>query len=348
MLPFQLTTESWRKSSPLTVSRNCFPPAVALLGEIEVTDGRGGHVPHDTAVHSTIASTAKTGDLAIVAKGLCLRQTGERQARFKAGIRRSVGLAEPHISSVRYHNYTSKVETSFSRCPVQDVTALNLCRSPRESLVACQAIPVVDPGRKPGTDGVFPSFLTNGDRHRPVSPRFQTADIFLRLGGAAPSALRYSGKNDERLQPLLRYPPWPLPAAAIPDVAAITQLLKPYDARLMRCYPVSTRINHVANDDEQCSQTVELAETQNRLFLYPPARLLILCRDCLRLLLSHLQLCLQPIIEFVPLVSPALLVQSVGATTDLLLEVRCGFRHLGWCLTWSGCGAGGFHCSVLL
>ena len=27
-------------------------------------------------------------------------------------------------------------------------------------------------------------------------------------------------------------------------------ILKPFDARLMRCYPVSTRINHVANDDE--------------------------------------------------------------------------------------------------
>jgi hypothetical protein len=26
-------------------------------------------------------------------------------------------------------------------------------------------------------------------------------------------------------------------------------MLKPYDARLMRCYPISTRINHVANDE---------------------------------------------------------------------------------------------------
>ena len=38
------------------------------------------------------------------------------------------------------------------------------------------------------------------------------------------------------------------------------------DARQMRCYPVSTRINHVANDDEGCSAPVELAEIQNRLF----------------------------------------------------------------------------------
>jgi len=50
------------------------------------------------------------------------------------------------------------------------------------------------------------------------------------------------------------------------DVAAASDLLKPYDARLMRCYPVSSRINHVANDDEECSTLVELAQIQDRLF----------------------------------------------------------------------------------
>jgi len=41
------------------------------------------------------------------------------------------------------------------------------------------------------------------------------------------------------------------------NVAAISELLKPYDARPMRRYPVSTRLNHVANDDEECSRGVE-------------------------------------------------------------------------------------------
>jgi putative SOS response-associated peptidase YedK len=50
------------------------------------------------------------------------------------------------------------------------------------------------------------------------------------------------------------------------NVAAASVLLKPYGARLMRCYPVSTRINLVANDDEECSRPVEVAEVQNRLF----------------------------------------------------------------------------------
>jgi putative SOS response-associated peptidase YedK len=43
------------------------------------------------------------------------------------------------------------------------------------------------------------------------------------------------------------------------NIAAISELLKPYDARQMRCYPVSTRINHVGNDDEECSRPVEIA-----------------------------------------------------------------------------------------
>jgi putative SOS response-associated peptidase YedK len=48
--------------------------------------------------------------------------------------------------------------------------------------------------------------------------------------------------------------------------SVISDLLKPCDARLMRCYPVSTRINHVVNDDEECSAPVGLAQIQNDLF----------------------------------------------------------------------------------
>ena len=50
------------------------------------------------------------------------------------------------------------------------------------------------------------------------------------------------------------------------DVSAASELLKPYDARLMRCYPVSTRISHVANDDAECSRPIEVADVQSRLF----------------------------------------------------------------------------------
>ena len=50
------------------------------------------------------------------------------------------------------------------------------------------------------------------------------------------------------------------------DMDAVSDMLKPFDARLMRSYPVSSRINRVVNDDLECSAPVELAEAQRRLF----------------------------------------------------------------------------------
>lgn len=50
------------------------------------------------------------------------------------------------------------------------------------------------------------------------------------------------------------------------NVRTASDMLKPYDARLMRCYPVSTRINHVSNDDEQCSTSSPIPQTQPMLF----------------------------------------------------------------------------------
>jgi putative SOS response-associated peptidase YedK len=50
------------------------------------------------------------------------------------------------------------------------------------------------------------------------------------------------------------------------DVHAMSDMLKPYDARLMRSYPVSTRINSVVNDDPQCAAPVELSQVQKQLF----------------------------------------------------------------------------------
>jgi putative SOS response-associated peptidase YedK len=50
------------------------------------------------------------------------------------------------------------------------------------------------------------------------------------------------------------------------NMAEASELLKPSDARLMRCYPVSTRINSVLNDDAECSRPIKVAEIQNQLF----------------------------------------------------------------------------------
>jgi putative SOS response-associated peptidase YedK len=44
------------------------------------------------------------------------------------------------------------------------------------------------------------------------------------------------------------------------NVDALSEMLKPYDARNMRSYPVSNRVNYVANDEETCSTPVEPSE----------------------------------------------------------------------------------------
>ncbi len=49
------------------------------------------------------------------------------------------------------------------------------------------------------------------------------------------------------------------------DMDTISEFLKPSDAP-MRRFPISTRINHVANDDEACALPVELAPVQDGLF----------------------------------------------------------------------------------
>jgi putative SOS response-associated peptidase YedK len=41
-------------------------------------------------------------------------------------------------------------------------------------------------------------------------------------------------------------------------VEAISDLIKPFDARLMRMFPVSSRVNHVANDDAECAKPVNM------------------------------------------------------------------------------------------
>lgn len=50
------------------------------------------------------------------------------------------------------------------------------------------------------------------------------------------------------------------------DVATVSELLRPCDARLIRCFPVSSRVNSVINDDEECSRPTEVSDSQRRLF----------------------------------------------------------------------------------
>ena len=53
----------------------------------------------------------------------------------------------------------------------------------------------------------------------------------------------------------------------VTDFAAIRDILKPYDANLMRRYPVSMKLNNSRIDDVECASPVTLdTPTQAKLF----------------------------------------------------------------------------------
>jgi putative SOS response-associated peptidase YedK len=51
------------------------------------------------------------------------------------------------------------------------------------------------------------------------------------------------------------YDPWLDPAFR--DTASVSKMLKPFDPAMMKRYPVSTRVNHMQNDDADCAKPLE-------------------------------------------------------------------------------------------
>jgi putative SOS response-associated peptidase YedK len=107
-------------------------------------------------------------------------------------------------------------------------------------------------------EGALFAFAGLWDRWKDPSGNWiKTCSILTTTPNAVTSAVH------DRMPVILDRDDWLDPGMT--DVSAVSDLLKPCDAGLMRCYPVSTRINHVANDDEECSRPVELLEAQDRL-----------------------------------------------------------------------------------
>jgi putative SOS response-associated peptidase YedK len=52
----------------------------------------------------------------------------------------------------------------------------------------------------------------------------------------------------------------------VTNVAFVVDILKPFDSRLMKKYPVSTRVNRADKDDEECAREVPLAGVVATLF----------------------------------------------------------------------------------
>jgi len=112
-----------------------------------------------------------------------------------------------------------------------------------------------------GDGGLF-AFAGLWERWRDPSGQWVTScSILTTTPNAVTSAVH------DRMPVILRkddYDVWLDPGMT--NVQGISELLKPYDARSMRGYPVSTRVNHVGNDDEECSRPVDVAQTQDFLF----------------------------------------------------------------------------------
>ncbi|HEY6769384.1 MAG TPA: SOS response-associated peptidase [Candidatus Sulfotelmatobacter sp.] len=111
-------------------------------------------------------------------------------------------------------------------------------------------------------DGELFAFAALWDRWKDASGGWiKTCSILTTTSNAVASAVH------DRMPVILNpdnYDLWLDPG--MQNVIAISELLKPYDTRSLRCYPVSTWVNNVANDDEQCSRLVEIIDAQNRLF----------------------------------------------------------------------------------
>ncbi len=111
-------------------------------------------------------------------------------------------------------------------------------------------------------DGALFAFAGIWDRWKEASGRLlETCSILTTTANAVASSVH------DRMPVILdrdSYDLWLDPG--MKDVAAVSELLRPHDARLMRCYPVSSRINSVINDDEECSLPTHVSESQQRLF----------------------------------------------------------------------------------
>ncbi len=50
------------------------------------------------------------------------------------------------------------------------------------------------------------------------------------------------------------------------NLQAVSERLKPFDARMMKMFPISCGVNLVKNDDAECAKQVTLHVTQRQFF----------------------------------------------------------------------------------
>ena len=166
-------------------------------------------------------------------------------------------------SSISASLINARSETAATKPAFRDAFRLRRCLIPADGFYEWQkTVKAKQPYCFEVNDGALFAFAGLWDRWKDPSGQWvKTCSILTTTPNAVTSSIH------DRMPVILdpdNYDLWLDPGMT--NVEAVSEMLKPYDAGMMRCYPVSTRVNHVANDDAECSAPVEL-ETQNRLFL---------------------------------------------------------------------------------
>ncbi len=165
--------------------------------------------------------------------------------------------------SVAAQMINARSETAATKPAFRDPLASRRCLVPADAFYEWKrAGKVMQPYCFEINDGELFAFAGIWDRWKDPSGQWtKSCSILTTTPNAVTSAVH------DRMPVILDradYDVWLDPG--MKNVEAVSEMLKPYDARMMRCYPVSTRINNVANDDPECSTRVELTATQTGLF----------------------------------------------------------------------------------
>ena len=193
-----------------------------------------------------------------------IRQNPKEPRRELSFVRWGLIPSWARDSSVGVKMINARSETAATKPAFRDAMKYRRCLIPADGFYEwAKTAKSKQPYCFEVNDGELFAFAGLWDRWKdPSSKTVETCSILTTSPNAVTSAV------DDRMPVILDpdgYELWLDPG--VTNVQVISELLKPYDAQLMRCYPVSTRINYVANDEEECSAPVELAESQTRLFL---------------------------------------------------------------------------------
>jgi putative SOS response-associated peptidase YedK len=192
-----------------------------------------------------------------------IRQNAKEPVRELSSMRWGLIPSWARDSSVAASMINARSETASTKPAFRDALKVRRCLIPADAFYEWQRTgKTKQPYCFEINEGALFAFAGIWDRWKDASGKvLETCSILTTTPNAVTSAIH------DRMPVILDpdgYDLWLDPGMR--DVGAATDLLKPYDARLMRCYPISTRINHVMNDDAECSAPVELAEVQTRLF----------------------------------------------------------------------------------